>query len=123
MNSVQLIGRFVKDIDIRTVNEKTIVANFTLAVDGYGRKTDFINCVAFNKTAENLVKYNKKGYIIGITGSITTGSYENKKGDKVYTTDVLVNNFTFLPNARKDEKQEQPQEQPQDTPFNSGYRC
>lgn len=118
MNSVQLIGRFVKDIDIRTVNEKTVVANFTLAVNGYGDKTDFISCVAFNKTAETLASYTKKGDIIGITGSITTGSYENKKGDKVYTTDVLVNNFTFLPNARKDEKQEQPQ----DTPFNSGYR-
>lgn len=111
MNSVQLIGRFVKDIDIRTANEKTVVANFTLAVNGYGDKTDFINCVAFNKTAENLAKYTKKGDIIGITGSINTGSYENKKGDKVFTTDVLVNNFTFLPNPRK-EKQE-----PQDKPF------
>lgn len=118
MNSVQLIGRFVKDIDIRTANEKTVVANFTLAVNGYGDKTDFINCVVFNKTAENLAKWTKKGDIIGITGSITTGNYENKKGDKVYTTDVLVNNFTFLPNVRKDEKQEQPQ----DTPFNNGYR-
>jgi single-strand DNA-binding protein len=112
MNSVQLIGRFVKDIDIRTANEKTVVANFTLAVNGYGDKTDFINCVAFNKTAENLAKFTKKGDIIGITGSINTGSYENKKGDKVYTTDVLVNNFTFLPNPRKEEKQQE-----QDKPF------
>lgn len=118
MNSVQLIGRFVKDIDIRTVNEKTVVANFTLAVNGYSDKTDFINCVAFNKTAENLAKWTKKGDIIGITGSITTGSYENKNGSKVFTTDVLVNNFTFLPNSRKDEKQEQPQE----TPFGNSYR-
>lgn len=107
MNSVQLIGRFVKDIDIRSANEKTVVANFTLAVNGYVDKIDFINCVAFNKTAENLAKFTKKGDIIGITGSINTGSYENKKGDKVYTTDVLVNNFTFLPNPRKEEKQEQ----------------
>ena len=114
MNNVQLIGRFVKDIDIRTANEKTVVANFTLAVNGYGDKTDFINCVAFNKTAENLAKFTKKGDIIGITGSINTGSYENKKGDKVYTTDVLVNNFTFLPNPRKEEKQEK---QEQDRPF------
>lgn len=114
MNSVQLIGRFVKDIDIKTVNEKTVVANFTLAVNEYGDKTDFISCVAFNKMAETLASYTKKGDIIGITGSITTGSYENKKGGKVYTTDVLVNNFTFLPNVRKDEKQ--------DTPFNNGYR-
>lgn len=112
MNNVQLIGRFVKDIDIRTANEKTVVANFTLAVNGYRDKTDFISCVAFNKTAENLVKFTKKGDIIGITGSINTGNYENKKGDKVYTTDVLVTNFTFLPNPRKEEKQE-----PQDKPF------
>lgn len=104
MNSVQLIGRFVRDIDIKSVNEKTVVANFSLAVNGYGDKMDFINCVAFNKTAENLAKYTKKGHIIGITGSINTGSYENKKGDKVYTTDVLVTNFTFLPNPRKEEK-------------------
>lgn len=112
MNSVQLIGRFVRDIDIKSVNEKTVVANFSLAVNGYGDKTDFINCVAFNKTAENLAKFTKKGDIIGISGSINTGSYENKKGDKVYTTDVLVNNFTFLPNPRKEEKQEQTQDRP-----------
>lgn len=117
MNSVQLIGRFVKDIDIRTANKKTVVANFTLAVNRYDEKTDFISCVAFNKTAENLAKYTKKGDIIGLTGSIVTGSYENKKGDKVYTTDVLVNGFTFLPNARKEEKQEQ------ETPFGNGYKC
>lgn len=108
MNNVQLIGRFVKDIVIKSVNEKTVVANFTLAVNGYGDKTDFINCVAFNKTAENLAKWTKKGDIIGITGSINTGSYENKKGDKVFTTDVLVNNFTFLPNSKKEEKQDNP---------------
>lgn len=107
MNNVQLIGRFVKDIVIKSVNEKTVVANFTLAVNGYGDKTDFINCVAFSKTAENLAKWTKKGDIIGITGSINTGSYENKKGDKVFTTDVLVNNFTFLPNSKK-EKQDNP---------------
>lgn len=112
MNNVQLIGRFVKDIVIKSVNEKTVVANFTLAVNGYGDKTDFINCVAFNKTAENLAKWTKKGDIIGITGSINTGSYENKKGDKVFTIDVLVNNFTFLPNSKKEEKQET-----QDNPF------
>ena len=112
MNNVQLIGRFVKDIDIRTANEKTVVANFTLAVNGYGDKTDFINCVAFNKTAENLAKWTKKGDIIGITGSITTGSYENKNGSKVFTTDVLVNNFTFLPNPKKEKKQQE-----QDKPF------
>lgn len=111
MNSVQLIGRFVRDIEIKSVNEKTVVANFSLAVNGYGDKTDFINCVAFNKTAENLAKFTKKGDIIGITGSISTGSYENKKGDKVFTTDVLVNNFTFLPNPKKEEKQTQ------DNPF------
>ena len=106
MNQVILIGRTTKEIEIRTTASGTTVANFTLAVDRYskGEKTaDFISCVAYNKTAELLNTYVSKGQRIGIVGRISTGSYQNKNGDKVYTTDVIVNEVEFLEPKKKAE--------------------
>lgn len=106
MNLTILVGRTTKDIEIRTTASGTTVANFTLAVDRYskGEKTaDFISCVAYNKTAELLNTYVSKGQKIGIVGRISTGSYQNKNGDKVYTTDVIVNEVEFLEPKKKAE--------------------
>ncbi|MBR5301169.1 MAG: single-stranded DNA-binding protein [Bacteroidales bacterium] len=106
MNLTILVGRTTKDIEIRTTASGTTVANFTLAVDRYskGEKTaDFISCVAYNKTAELLNTYVSKGQRIGIVGRISTGSYQNKNGDKVYTTDVIVNEVEFLEPKKKAE--------------------
>lgn len=103
MNSVQLVGRLTRDPEIWYTNGETAkaVARFCVAVDRKYKtdgqqSADFINCVAFGKTAEFLEKYFKKGQRIGLTGRIQTGSYENKDGQKVYTTDVFADSVEFV---------------------------
>ena len=102
MNKVILMGRLTKDPDIRySQGEKsTAVARFSLAVDRKfkqeGQPTaDFINCLAFGKRAEFIEKYCCKGTKLVVEGSWQTGSYTNKDGQKVYTTDVVVENAEF----------------------------
>lgn len=101
MNSVQLVGRFTRDPDVRYTDGGLSIARFSLAVDRRYKKdgeqtADFINCVAFGKTAEFIEKYFQKGMRIGTNGRIQTGSYTNKDGNKVYTTDVVVENCEFV---------------------------
>ena len=96
MNSVVLTGRLGKDPEIRISQNITKVARFSLAVARRFKKdeTDWINCVAFGKTAEFIEKYVKKGTKLCVAGCIQTGSYE-KNGQKYYTTDILVDNCEF----------------------------
>ena len=96
MNKVILIGRLISDPEVRYSGEIAI-AHYTLAVDRKGKKdeTDFINCVAFGKSAEFAEKYFSKGIKIAVSGRIQTGSYTNKDGVKVYTTDVIVEESDF----------------------------
>lgn len=98
MNKVFLVGRLTKDPDVRySQNEKqTAIARFTVAVDRIGQDagTDFISCVAFGKTAETIEKYMAKGSKIVIDGHIQTGNYE-KDGQRIYTTDAIVDRFEF----------------------------
>lgn len=102
MNKVVLIGRFTRDPEIRyTQSTGSSVASFTLAVDRRfkqenGDSTDFIRCVSFGKTAEFIEKYFKQGMKIGVCGRIQTGSYTNNDGQKVYTTDVVVEEAYFV---------------------------
>lgn len=99
MNKVVLIGRLVKDPELRfTAGSGTAVSRFTVAVNRQFKKdeTDFINCVAFGKTAETISQYFVKGQQIAVTGSIRTGSYEAQDGTKRYTTDVAVESFEFV---------------------------
>lgn len=102
MNSVQLIGRLTKDVEVRYTENGKSVAKFAIAVDrkykaeGAEPAADFINCVGFGKTAEFLEKYFSKGSRIGITGRIQTGSYTNQDGNKIYTTDVVVESVEFV---------------------------
>jgi len=108
MNQVELIGRLTKDPDMFQAEGKTSVARFSIAIDrgkdkdGNDRGADFPNIVAFGKTAELVGKYLGKGRMVGITGSIQTGSYE-KDGKKVYTTDVLASRVEFLDKGDKAE--------------------
>lgn len=103
MNSVNLIGRLTKDVDIRYTQTGVPVANFTVAVNRIGKdEADFINCVSFNKTAENLANYMSKGSLIGVSGSIQTRNYENKEGRRVYVTEVIANQVTFLSRKKSD---------------------
>lgn len=100
MNKVILIGRLTKDADVKISSTGMTVARFNLAVDRKFKKDneqvcDFISCVAFSKTAEFLEKYGKKGTKFVVEGSIQTGSYTNKDGNKVYTTDVAVQSVEF----------------------------
>ena len=99
MNTVNLIGRLCKDPETREVgkgDKATVMAVFTLAVDRIGSEdADFIRCVMFGKTAEFAEQYLKKGIRIGVTGRIQTGSYTNKDGVRVYTTDVVVEDQEF----------------------------
>lgn len=107
MNVVSLIGRLTKDVEVRVAQtqkgENMTISRFSLAVDRKGKDagTDFINCVAFGKNGEFAEKYLAKGLKIGIVGEIRTGSYDGKDGKKVYTTDVIVNSYTFC-ESRKD---------------------
>lgn len=102
MNKTLLIGRTTKDPDIRyTQSEQPMtIARFNLAVDRRFKKegeqsADFISCVAFGKTAEFIEKYVFKGTKIAVEGRIQTGSYTNNDGNKVYTTDVVVEQLEF----------------------------
>ena len=114
MNTVNLLGNLVADPELRGQNSN--VANFRIAVqrpfknkqtDEY--ETDFITCVAFGKTAEIITNNFKKGNKIGVTGSIQTGSYE-KDGQRVYTTDVAVNQVTFVEPKNNKQSNNQPQQ-------------
>lgn len=104
MNAVQLVGRFTRDPEVRYTDGGKTIARFSLAVDRRfkvegGESADFISCVAFGKTAEFIEKYFHKGNRIGLQGRIQTGSYDNKEGQKVYTTDVVVESVEFVENA------------------------
>ncbi|MEY8370147.1 single-stranded DNA-binding protein [Aerococcaceae bacterium 50-4] len=107
MNSVQLIGRLTKDIELRYTQEGVAVGSFQLAVNrpfknAQGeQEADFIRCQVWRKTAENLEKFTRKGVQIGIIGHIKTGSYENNEGKRVYTTDVIVEKFDLLERKEK----------------------
>ena len=104
MNKVQLVGRWTRDPEIRYSQGEnaTATARFSVAVNRRFKNAegnydaDFINCVAFGKSAEFVEKYFKKGMAIGLTGRIQTGSYTNKDGQKVYTTDVVVEETEFV---------------------------
>ena len=102
MNSVQLIGRLVRDPDVRyTAGSQMAVASFTIAIDrptraGEEKKADFPRITVFGRQAETCEKYLAKGRKVAIEGRIQTGSYQNKNGDTVYTTDVIANRVEFL---------------------------
>lgn len=93
MNQVAVLGRLTKDIEVRyTQNTNKAVTNFTVAVNRRGKDagTDFITCQAWDKTAEFMQKYCKKGMQVAVTGRLQTGSYTDKDSKIVYTTDVIV---------------------------------
>ena len=109
MNKAILTGRTTKDIEVRytTGQTRTAVARFTVAVNRIRKDdgADFISCVAFGKTAENMERYVHKGDMVGIIGHIQTGSYE-KDGRRIYTTEVIVEQVEFLSSKRSSEPQE-----------------
>lgn len=105
LNKCILMGRLTKDPELRHTNNQKAVTAFTVAVDnGYGenKKTDFINCVAWEKTAEFIEKYFEKGRMIVVSGRISTRNYEGQDGRKTYVTEVVVNE-AYFGDSKKDE--------------------
>ncbi len=100
INRAVLTGRLTKDAELRTTQNGLSVATFTLAVNRQYSKAkgdaDFINCVIWRKAAENFCNFTSKGSLVGIDGRIQTRSYENKSGQKVYLTEIVVDSFSLL---------------------------
>lgn len=112
MNNISLIGNLVRDNELKyTSNNKAVLKNNIAVKRDYKNangdyESDFINIVAFGSTAELLNKYTGKGSKVGVVGKIMTGSYEDKDGKRVYTTDIVVNNVTLLGQKKKEESVE-----------------
>ncbi len=102
INNVSLTGRLTRDAELKYTQGGTAVAQFTLAVSRQftnqqgERESDFINCVVWRKSAENFSKFTHKGSLAGVEGRIQTRTYDNKEGQKVYVTEVVVENFALL---------------------------
>nr|DAS24253.1 MAG TPA: Single strand binding protein [Caudoviricetes sp.] len=108
MNNANLVGRLTRPVDLRYTQTGIAYGSFTLAVnrkyknkDGE-READFINCVIWKKGAELLANYTQKGSLIGVSGPIQTRSYDNQQGQRVYVTEVLVENFDSLESRKND---------------------
>ena len=101
MNNVNLVGRLTSDPELKYTQAGKAVLKGCVAVSRDKEKSDFINIVAFGKTAELIAEYHKKGDLIGLSGAIWTGSYE-KEGQKVYTFEVCVNQITFVKPAKNE---------------------
>jgi single-strand DNA-binding protein len=123
MNKAILIGRLTKDPELRYTQSNTPVANFTIAVNraytnqNGEREADFINCVTWEKQAENLKKYCDKGSQVAVEGRIQTRTYDDKNGKKVYVTEVIAENIQFLDRkkdgqASNEVKEEEKEEDP-----------
>lgn len=115
MNKAFLIGRLTRDPELRYSSSNTAVVNFTIAVDRQytnkegQRETDFIRIVAYNKQAENIKKFVTKGSLVAVDGRIQTGSYDDKDGKRVYTTDIVADRVQFL-DSRNSSSQNIPSE-------------
>ena len=126
MNKVILMGRLTRDPEVRYSggDNATAVARYSLAVDRRFKRdnepsADFINCVGFGKTAEFAEKYFRKGMRICVVGRIQTGSYTNRDGQKVYTTDVVVEELEFA--ESKGASENNGADRPQPTTDNNGF--
>ncbi|EGO8122094.1 single-stranded DNA-binding protein (plasmid) [Enterococcus faecalis] len=110
INNVTLVGRLTKDPDLRYTQSGTAVGQFTLAVNRNftnqqgDREADFINCVIWRKAAESFANYARKGTLIGLTGRIQTRNYDNQQGQRVYVTEIVVENFQLLESKEVNEQ-------------------
>lgn len=109
INKVILVGRITKDPALRKTQNGTSVVSFTLAcnrrVPSQGQDADFINCVAWNKTADFMAQYVRKGALLGIEGRIQTRNYDDKDGKRVYVTEVVADSVQFLESKKSSTEQ------------------
>lgn len=113
MNKVIFMGRLTKDPEVRYSQDGKAIANFSLAVDRFGKndKADFFNCTAFGKQGEFVEKYLKKGTKVLLSGRIQNDSYTNRDGQKVYTTQVIVDEIEFAESKEKAQPKEEPKDE------------
>ncbi|WP_201307280.1 single-stranded DNA-binding protein [Companilactobacillus farciminis] len=110
INRVVLVGRLTRDPELRYTANGAAVASFTVAVNRQftnsqgEREADFINCVIWRKAAENFSNFTNKGSLVGIDGRLQTRNYENQQGQRVYVTEVVVENFSLLESRAESEK-------------------
>lgn len=124
-NSWNAVGRLTKDVDLRYTQSGKVVGAFTLAVersfkkDNGDRECDFINCIIWNKPAEALNQYAKKGSKISVTGRMQSRSYENQQGQRVFVTECLVQEFGLLGDPKESSQSQNQafQQQSQPNPF------
>jgi len=109
INTITIIGRLVRNPELRYTGSGTAVASFTVAVErpftnAQGeRETDFVSCVVWKKPAENLANFTRKGSLIAVAGRIQTRNYTNNEGRKVYITEVVAENIQYLEPKKADE--------------------
>ena len=127
-NVTVLVGRITRDLELKQTTNGVSNARFSVAVnrpfakkDSNEQQADFINCVAWRAQAENLVKYCGKGSLVAVQGSIQTGSYTDRDGKKVYTTDVVANNIQFLDSKSSTNNGQNGAYQQQNAPRNQSY--
>src|SRR5690625_2817582 len=118
LNRTVLVGRLVRDVDLRYTPNGVAVANFTIACnrpfksrDG-DQEADFINCVVWRKPAENTAQYTKKGSLVGVDGRLQSRTYDDKDGKKVFVTEVVADSVQFLEpkgNNQSEDSKKQPQ--------------
>ena len=110
INRTVLVGRLTRDPELRYTNGGAAVATFTIAVNrsftnqNGEREADFISCVIWRKAAENFANFTHKGSLVGIDGRIQTRNYENQQGQRVYVTEVVVDNFSLLESRAESER-------------------
>lgn len=123
MNVVIMIGRLTRDPETRYIPEsETAICTFTLAIDrdGKDKGADYPKITCFGKTAENCERFLSKGRMVAVRGKITTGSYKNKEGQTVYTTEVTADRVQFL---ERSDKQHKPEDENQDPQIPEGFQA
>ncbi len=127
VNNVTLLGRITRDPEVKAVGNGSAVCNFTLAVNRNFKnqqgeyEADFINVVAFGNTAQRMQQYVAKGNLLAVTGRIQTRNYENNMGQRVYVTEVVANNVSFVEsrNSRSNSGSQDPYNSAAPSPYDS----
>lgn len=125
INRVVLIGRLTRDVELRYTQSGTAVGTFSLAVNRQftnqagEREADFINAVIWRKSAENFANFTGKGALVAVEGRLQTRNYENNQGQRVYVTEVVVDNFSLL-ESRSESDKRRAQNGTSDTSHNGG---
>lgn len=96
INRVVLVGHTTKELELQKTSTDKAYLKFTLAINKFNDEVDFIQCVAWNKSAEFLAQYGKKGSLVGVDGRISTRTYDDKDGKKVYVTEVVADQVNLL---------------------------